>query len=302
MKRFLLACVLFSCSSSVGAQDSNLAREAAADACYCLELLSVEDPDASHDISACVYLEIKRRKAEFKAAYDLDFGVYEEANQAAYMVRQEMVSTCDIVGVSMKAAQLEADDNLSAKEKLTTRVTSAICECAGSKAGDTSSEEQKLDAVTSCSDRIIKVKKDELLEAYGIKEETTYEWDKVTASLIMAIIRRCPDFGSLVFRRSLDDTNRRTMRGESPSPYALEGTLSGVQGEQFRSFMVKDTDGKTHEFLWLQYFSGSRELMKTSPEKLKGKKVRVEYIQTDLLNPASGEFEPTNVIRKFTLL
>jgi len=81
----------------------------------------------------------------------------------------------------------------------------------------------------------------------------------------------------------------------------LEGTVVGVEGDEFTLIAVKDAGGRTQKFLWLRYFEGSDAFLK-NPEALVGKKVRLSYAPLEAFSPKLNEYLQRNEIRSLEIV
>ncbi len=81
----------------------------------------------------------------------------------------------------------------------------------------------------------------------------------------------------------------------------LEGTVVGIEGDEFTFLSVQDAAGRTQKFLWLRYFEGSDAFL-SNPKALVGKKVRLSYTPLEAFSPKLNEYLQRNEIRSLEIV
>ncbi len=77
----------------------------------------------------------------------------------------------------------------------------------------------------------------------------------------------------------------------------MMGTLEDIKGTDYATIVIKAENGRLHEFLWLDYFEGSQELI-DNIEALQGKKVSLQYVGREYFLPKMKGYYGVNVIHK----
>lgn len=76
---------------------------------------------------------------------------------------------------------------------------------------------------------------------------------------------------------------------------SLEGKIKAVENKNYTQLVVTDSLGKEQRFICLYYFYDWEKLI-LDPKKSKGKKVRVNWYESELYNPATRKFEMLRVV------
>lgn len=76
--------------------------------------------------------------------------------------------------------------------------------------------------------------------------------------------------------------------------YETSGKLIEVTGNEFSTLVLKDADGKTQKFLWLQNFKGSDELIEVLENSKNKPELMVTYRNIECYSPQLKEY----IIRK----
>ena len=92
----------------------------------------------------------------------------------------------------------------------------------------------------------------------------------------------------------------------APAPGAeqvsrIEGTIVGVEGEEFITLVLKEGSGRTQKFLWLRYFEGSDALL-ADPKSAVGKKVQLSYAPIECYSPKLNEYYQRNEIKSLKVI
>lgn len=81
---------------------------------------------------------------------------------------------------------------------------------------------------------------------------------------------------------------------ETIDNFVIEGNITKIIGDDFSTVVLKDTQGKTQKFIWLQNFSGSDKLMDFKEVSKKTPKVELFYRNIECFSPKLKDY----IIRK----
>lgn len=79
---------------------------------------------------------------------------------------------------------------------------------------------------------------------------------------------------------------------EEADEFYITGELNKIEGDEFSTIVILDSDNKRQKFLWLGNFEGSEKLI--DYESIKGMSVKVTYKNTECYSPKLKEY----IIRK----
>ncbi|WP_276498462.1 hypothetical protein [Pontibacter litorisediminis] len=133
----------------------------------------------------------------------------------------------------------------------------------------------------------------QLKKDYGIElTNLSSQGEKLGEMLGVKIATRCPD--SFMAMMELME------KGQEAKEVALEektyeGTVTGVNDQQFIVFTIKDASGKASSFYWLSFFTSDLGSGNNYKE-VKGKKVQVGYREEEFFDPRINEYKKFNVI------
>ncbi|MEM6297082.1 MAG: hypothetical protein AAF740_00160 [Bacteroidota bacterium] len=82
----------------------------------------------------------------------------------------------------------------------------------------------------------------------------------------------------------------------APASGSFEGSISGVEIGTIVVFTAKDSRGKSEKFYWMGFVESNVEDLANTYEKLKKKKVQIEYVEREVFDPRIGEYRNVKVI------
>lgn len=81
----------------------------------------------------------------------------------------------------------------------------------------------------------------------------------------------------------------------------VEGKFVKISGDKFATVIIKDDNGKQQELIWLKYFENS-ELLIESPQKMKGKRLKIDYTEYESYLPAAKGYYKIKEIKKLEIV
>ena len=82
--------------------------------------------------------------------------------------------------------------------------------------------------------------------------------------------------------------------------FSVPGKLKTISGEELSIVSLKDENGKTQKFVWLNNFEGSDRLINS--KKIKNLKVNLSYKNVELFSPKLKEYIVRKQITKIEYL
>lgn len=80
------------------------------------------------------------------------------------------------------------------------------------------------------------------------------------------------------------------------------GLFEGIdKSGDFAYLLVKDSEGRTYKFLWMDYFEGSELFMGEAAESFKGKEIEVEWTEKEVYLPRLNDYFRVKFIQSVTL-
>ena len=87
---------------------------------------------------------------------------------------------------------------------------------------------------------------------------------------------------------------------EDEVSFNVVGKLKSISGDELSFVSLKDENGKTQKFVWLNNFEGSDKLINS--KKIKNLKVKLSYINVELYSPKLKEYIVRKQISKIEYL
>ncbi|MFC6996425.1 hypothetical protein [Rufibacter roseus] len=135
------------------------------------------------------------------------------------------------------------------------------------------------------------LKKDHGIDLLGGKDMNS-EGEKLGRIVGMKMLSFCPDVLVAVSEFNGGDEEAEPIK-------TFEGEVVSIQDQQFVVFTVKDSNGKTNNFLWLTYFQSTPTLT-DNYRKILNKQVSITYQEMELYDPRIKELKKYNVINGLT--
>jgi hypothetical protein len=106
----------------------------------------------------------------------------------------------------------------------------------------------------------------------------------------IAMVQFCPD--TLMAFANEDNANEDkeedVVEEKESGSLVIEGNIVGIQGEEFSTLIISDTNGKTQKFIWISNFKGSDKLI--LGKDIEGLKVEVSYKSIECYSPQLKEY------------
>lgn len=134
------------------------------------------------------------------------------------------------------------------------------------------------------------LKKDFKIDLSKLGSQGDEMGEAIGEALGVKIATRCPD--TFMALASVMEQNGEVTAIEEKM---FEGTVTGINDQQFIVFTVKDASGKASSFYWLSFFSSNFSL-NSNYKEIKDKKVQVSYREEEFFDPRINEYKKFNVI------
>ena len=118
--------------------------------------------------------------------------------------------------------------------------------------------------------------------------------EKIGRKIGMKLVGSCPVFMDLMALYSEEEEDKDIVKGTTT------GLVTGVQITDHVYIEIKEPSGKITKVVWLQYFPGA-DAYKSSPSKLKGKQVEVEWKQEGIYFIAKKDFDMVKAITRLNM-
>jgi len=136
--------------------------------------------------------------------------------------------------------------------------------------------------------------KKQIKKDYGITfDGSEGEGEKLGSIVGVKMASICPEKLIAMSNKAQSKKMPETTRGT----YSVNGEITNVSKDFFVVFSVKDSDGNTAKYIWLNNIEGDLDLV-NNYEKLNGQKVDISYNRVNFFDPRIGEYRLFNVIRK----
>lgn len=168
------------------------------------------------------------------------------------------------------------------------KITQKACECVSDLSGteNISSEELGLCMLGEA----VKYK-EQLLRDHNINMmNIDMEGEELGRLIGLRMISECPDVMMKMVAMGEDDTEEF-----EETLYVAEGKIKAISKEEFIVFSLKTDDGRTSKFYWLTFIQSDTDLQ-NNYEKLKGKKVTIEYDIYEFYDTKLQDYRNYNII------
>ncbi len=133
----------------------------------------------------------------------------------------------------------------------------------------------------------------QLKKDYGIElSRIAGQGEQLGEMLGVKIATKCPD----TFLALMDMMNYTGEEATAVQEKTFEGTVTGINDQQFIVFTVKDASGKASSFYWLSFFTTDLSLNSSNYKEIKDRKVQVGYREEEFFDPRINEYKKFNVI------
>ncbi len=167
------------------------------------------------------------------------------------------------------------------------KLAEASCECISKKDVDNMSMEDLQMQLGFCIMEAVGTNQEAFQAEYGDIDYTDQAaMTKLGEKIGMKMAFKCPEY-------IMKMAGGQAPQGAAPAPMnakmSMEGTLTGIEGEEVATLVIKEASGRTHKLLWMDYFEGSDQLI-SNPKALVGKKVSVEYETAEMYSPQMKDY------------
>lgn len=133
--------------------------------------------------------------------------------------------------------------------------------------------------------------KEQLLRDHNINMmNIDMEGEELGRVIGLQMISECPDI--MISLAALTDDDSEEV--ETPL-FMAEGTIKAITKDEFIVFSLKTEDGRTSKFYWLTFIKSDTDLQ-NDYEKLKGKKVSIEYDIYEFYDTKLEDYRNYNII------
>ncbi len=115
--------------------------------------------------------------------------------------------------------------------------------------------------------------------------------------LAIRLAARCPE----KLKRVVNKVNQNRKDKTKVESEIIEGQLTGIDGNIFLEFSLKDETGKVSKFYWLSFIKSDMELT-TEYNSLLEKYVRITYRSEEFFDARIGEYRMFNIIQEFEVI
>jgi hypothetical protein len=103
----------------------------------------------------------------------------------------------------------------------------------------------------------------------------------------------CEAFQTFVKANLESILNEKTEKGSK----SFSGTLTKMEGSPFTYLLVKNAQGRTDKFYWMEFFPGAEKLSTSSVSRL-NKPLRIFYREMEVYKAGEKEYTPVKVITR----
>ncbi len=133
--------------------------------------------------------------------------------------------------------------------------------------------------------------KEQILADYGINlENMDTEGGKLGNLIGVKMASVCPKLLVALSEQATEDKE-----DDTPKERFFSGQVTKINTDLFVNFTIKNEEGKSLKFYWLTFIKANDGMLQDY-EKLKGKKVRIMYLQQEFFDPKIEEYRYFNVI------
>ncbi len=112
------------------------------------------------------------------------------------------------------------------------------------------------------------------------------------------MVKFCPE--ALIMLAEEDENETEGNLEADEIVFSVSGKLKSISGDEISIISLKDENGKTQKFIWLNNFEGSDRLITSN--KIKNLKVKVSYKNLEIYSPKLKEYIVRKQITKIEYL
>lgn len=190
-----------------------------------------------------------------------------------------------------------AQDTKSPMDSSSKKTALAICNCLSKQDLDKVTNEEKMQQV------FIKCMLDSAAEAFSEvlqKEDTKAAGEELGKKVAMDLVSiGCSSFINLAVKAA--KANGQSGVAASEEAKTMEGTVINVEEKDFLYVTIKSKTNREYRFIYLTYVPASDSWIKNAT-KLNGKKVQIQWSETEVFQPKAKIFTQLKQIKSLKLL
>ena len=183
-------------------------------------------------------------------------------------------------------------------QEIIDQMASDACDCMNEKdLSDKSAEEIQMELSLCLMQKISSYQK-QLQEQLKVNISDQKDMQDLGQKIGLKMVTICPE---TMMKMAQVQSATAPSAPEEAETYQLEGTVTGIEGDEFTFLVLKDESGRTQKFLWLRYFDGS-DAFAGNPGSAVGKKVRLIYAPIECYSPKLNEYLQRNEIKALKVI
>jgi len=165
------------------------------------------------------------------------------------------------------------------------KVANAICDCLNKHNVDSIQNSKDAETIfATCMLENSSGALGKLLEG-GDMEKAGEEWGRKIAMDLFAV--GCQSFIQISMKIASSGEEKTT--SVKASAKTLQGTIINVEEKELLYLTLRSSTNREYKLVYLSYIPGSDEWIK-NPSSLKGKKVTIDYVETEIYQPKLKEY------------
>lgn len=171
------------------------------------------------------------------------------------------------------------------------KISQETCDCLKGKNFEGKSQDDLSVELGMCMMTSLSTRQDKMSEL-GIDMTDQSSMEAFGQKVGLKMATKCPDVLMKIGMMSTETTTTTTTTKTTATAemvQVMEGTIKGLEGEEFSILVLTDETGRDQKFLWLRYFAGSEKLS-SDFKSVVGKKVKVKYKSIEVYSPKAKEY------------
>jgi hypothetical protein len=181
-------------------------------------------------------------------------------------------------------------------DALKDKMAQEVCDCISKSNVDFEDQEALKLQLGLCLMQSMGENEKQLVKA-GINIENEEDVSRLGEDIGISMATKCPAVFIGFAKQELEEERRLENEAEKIIVQKLTGTISEVEEGGFVTLIIKDEKGRSHNFLWLEFFENADEV-KENYSTLKGKSVSLEYYEKEYYNPKIEDYVKVKVLKK----
>ncbi|PHR10532.1 MAG: hypothetical protein COA40_13795 [Aequorivita sp.] len=181
------------------------------------------------------------------------------------------------------------------QEDYMTKIVEKSCQCLADMPNN---EELSSTSIGLCMINEANIYKAELLRDHGINmDEIHNDGEKLGKLIAIEMITVCPE----QMKRIASNIEAKKSSDQDNSLQSIQGVIKSIDKNEFITFSVTSSDGKTSKFYWLTFIESKNDLQNEFDSYNK-KKVEIEYTIFEFYDPKLKEYRNYNVIESLNII